>query len=513
MPFCIPSITSVIITLLTLWFGIYVYFKWAFSYWKKRNVPVFGTPTIPFGTATNPAVRKEHIGSTFKSQYDDMKAKGYTHYGSYFLSRPIYIPIGLDQVKNILTRDFQYFTDRGIYYNEKSDPLSAHLFAIGGNKWRNLRMKLSPTFTSGKMKMMFPTLVECAKILNDAMSKLAKTGKPIDIKDVLGCFTTDIIGSCAFGLNCNSFEDKDSAFRKYGSKLFNQGKIRRLKITFATTFPDLGRLLGVRLNDKDVEDFYSNVVRDAIEYREKNKVTRNDFLQILIDLNKKAIEEGGKHDGNSLTFEEITAQSFVFFIAGFETSSTTMTFALFELANHIDVQEKLREEVNRVLAKHGGEITYDSLAEMKYMDQVIDETLRMYPAVSLLFRKCVKDYKMPDTDVVLEKGTRIFISVTGIHYDEEYYENPKKFDPERFSEGNKAKRNPYAHLPFGEGPRNCVGMRFGLMQSKVGLAILLKNYKFTLNEKTSIPIKFNPAIFIPNVEGGVWVNAEKIAEK
>jgi hypothetical protein len=161
------------------------------------------------------------------------------------LLKPSYLVLDLDYIKNIMTKDFQYFTDRGFYYNEKDDPLSAHLFAIGGQKWRNLRTKLTPTFTSGKMKMMFQTLVDCEpnllqKIENDRVAKV-----PTDIKEALGCFTTDIIGSCAFGLDCNTFAEENSPFREYGRKVFNFNGLRLFKLTFSASFPKTAKILGV----------------------------------------------------------------------------------------------------------------------------------------------------------------------------------------------------------------------------------------------------------------------------
>jgi cytochrome P450 family 6 len=252
-----------------------------------------------------------------------------------------------------MTKDFQYFTDRGLYYNEKDDPLSAHLFAIGGQKWRNLRTKLTPTFTSGKMKMMFQTLVDCEpnllqKIEIDRVAKV-----PTDIKEALGCFTTDIIGSCAFGLDCNTFAEENSPFREYGRKVFTFNTSRLLKLFFASTFPKTADALGISLTEKDISKFFSKVVKDTVSYREKNNYTRKDFLQLLIDLknNKLAEDEGYKHDGNTLTIDEIAAQCFVFFIAGFETSSTTMTFAMYELSKHQELQDKVRDEVNAVFGQ------------------------------------------------------------------------------------------------------------------------------------------------------------------
>jgi cytochrome P450 family 6 len=122
-----------------------------------------------------------------------------------------------------------------------------------------------------------------------------------------------------------------------------------------------------------VESFFMKVVKDTVKYREEKDVQRKDFMQLLIDLknNKLAEEDGYKHDGRTLTVEEIAAQSVVFFVAGFETSSTTMSFALYELAKNQDIQEKVREEVKSVLAKYDGKITYEAIHDMKYMDLVL----------------------------------------------------------------------------------------------------------------------------------------------
>lgn len=138
------------------------------------------------------------------------------------------------------------------------------------------------------------------------------------------------------------------------------------------------------------------------------------------------------------------------------------------------------------------------------------ETLRKWPAVPVITRKCVKDYTFPDTNISVKEGTRILISTLGIQHDAEHWPEPYKFDPDRFSEENKQNIPDFAHIPFGEGPRLCIGMRFGVMQTKVGLTSVLRNYKVTLNQKTVNPLKMDIRSGIPSIEGGLWLNLEKL---
>ncbi|XP_018576919.1 probable cytochrome P450 6a14 isoform X2 [Anoplophora glabripennis] len=488
---------------------VYAYFKWTYQYWKSKNVPHV-EPTIPFGNTGNPFTQPR--GQNIANMYHMAKEKGWKYCGLYTLLSPIFLVVDIDLVKTILTKDFQYFTDRGQYTNEKDDPVGCHLFALGGSKWRNMRTKLTPTFTSGKLKAMFQTLVDCGLVLEEYIEENIKPEESVDIKEVLACFSTDVIGSCAFGLDCNSFKEPNSAFRRYGNTIFTIDKLVALKVLFCGTFPTLARMLGVRQVSRDTADFFTKVVEDTVSYREKNNVVRKDFLQLLMDIRntKDGQENGNGGDGNSLTLNEMVAQSFVFFVAGFETSSTTMTFALFELATNPDMQERLRDEINEVLARHEGKVTYDSLSEMKYLGQVIDETLRVHSPARLLRRVCNTDYKVPGEDLVIEKGTSVIVSVRGIHYDEEFWENPKEFDPERFSEEKKKNMNQYTHLPFGQGPRMCIGERFGVMQTKVGLTCLLRKFRVKLDKKTKLPLKMSSRTLVNSAEGGIWLNLEKI---
>lgn len=214
---------------------------------------------------------------------------------------------------------------------------------------------------------MFHTIVGCTDGLVKAIEKQAIDQSPIDIKEVLGCFTTDIIGSCAFGLECNSFAEENSEFRRNGREIFTPSLKNFLRSVFSTSYPELARKLNVYALGGDQGPFFFDVVKSNYEYRLKNNFARNDFFQLLIDIKKEC-----EKSGETFSIENLAAQCFLFFIAGFETSSTTTTFTLFELAKNLEIQDKARRDVKEVLGRHDGKITYEAIQEMKYLRCVLD---------------------------------------------------------------------------------------------------------------------------------------------
>jgi len=219
-----------------------------------------------------------------------------------------------------------------------------------------------------------------------------------------------------------------------------------------------------------------------------------------------------KNDLGNEEFDEVdvAANAFLFFIAGFETTASTMSFCLYELSLNRDIQQKVRDEIMEVRKNNNGKITVDSLKDLNYMEMVLSETLRMYPPVPALFRICTKEYTIPDTKTTIDIGTKIMIPAWSIHHDEKYWKNPNKFDPERFSQENKANIINGTYLPFGEGPRFCIGMRFAQMELKLALAEILTKYEVTPSEKTEIPLTYKNGALLLTTNHGVWVNVNKI---
>jgi cytochrome P450 family 6 len=389
----------------------------------------------------------------------------------------------------------------------KDDPISAHIFNLENDPWRLLRQKLSPTFTSGKLKMMFGTISDVADKLLTVIDKQIEATGQLEVKDTLARFTTDVIGTTAFGIDCNSLEDKNSKFYEMGTKIFSPPTsffISFFKRIMRATFKDLSLKLRLKSLPEDIAAFYMGITKKTVEYREKNpQENRQDFMNLLVQLKKQEV----------VTVEQIAAQSFIFFLAGYETSSSTMTYCMFEFSINEEIQEKARQSVKDALTKHGGQLTYDSVADMNYLENCVNETLRKYPVVSSLQRTALKDYEIPDTKVVLKKDQPVIIPVHAIHHDESIYPEPEKFNPDRFLPEEVEKRHQYSYLPFGEGPRICIGMRFGLVETKLGLAKLLMNYKFTLDRsKTSDPLKISPTAFVLTPAERIYLNIEKITK-
>lgn len=235
-----------------------------------------------------------------------------------------------------------------------------------------MRAKLTPTFTSGKMKMMFDTV---QSICGEMISHLNKNEKSVEmeVKDVLARFTTDVIGNVAFGLDVNSMKDPNSMFRVMGKKFFETPPLQTMKVLFLTAFRKTARKFGFMITNKEVSKFFVSSIKETVEYRESNNIQRNDFFSLLLQIkNQGKINDDMGESIGKLTTEQLAAQSFLFFLAGFETSSTTMTFALYELALNPEVQKTLREEIRSTLAKYDNKLNYEAMLEMKYLQMVID---------------------------------------------------------------------------------------------------------------------------------------------
>lgn len=308
------------IVLLALVIGVvtvlYLLLRRKMNYWQDRGIPCL-EPSLLLGNLDGVG-QKVHNNINVQLVYENFKI-GNKVCGYYLLQSPHLIILDLDLIKSILIKDFNNFVDRGMYSNAEEDPLSGHLLAIEGNKWRNLRNKLSPTFTSGKMKMMFPIIQSYSDDLIDLVEQLS-TNYPngFDIKNICTRFTADVIGSCGFGLECNALKDENSEMLRMGEFFDLRDPWVRLNFFFVNVFPNLAKRLKMKVTPKFIVDFFMPVIKQTYDYRVNNTdVKRNDFMSLLIQIMRSG--QVKQEDGvgtETMTFNELAAQAFLFFVAG-----------------------------------------------------------------------------------------------------------------------------------------------------------------------------------------------------
>lgn len=307
---------------------VYLLNRHWFSYWSKRGFQQL-EPTFLVGNSAPLFMLKTSLGEFFQGVYN--KYKDHKIIGVYVAYRPVLVVNDSKLVQDIMIRDFTYFHDRPMPVDEVNDPLSAHLFSIPGQKWRDLRVKLSPTFTSGKLKGMFPIIRDCGQVLQDYLEKNVKSGVDVfEFRDLMARFNTSIISSVAFGIENDCINEPDHIFRRMGAKFFEPSLSNGVRGVFSFLGPKLFHKLKLKIVANDIEEFMFSIVKQTVELREQKNISRNDFMQLLIQLKNQgyvSVDKGEKDsmddhlkdvplNTSKLNINEIAAQAFVFFIAG-----------------------------------------------------------------------------------------------------------------------------------------------------------------------------------------------------
>lgn len=433
-------------------------------------------------------------------------------YGAFFFTKPILICTDADLIKDVLVKDFHLFTDRQTIIGHVDTFEKNILFFQNGDRWKLSRSILSPTFTPAKIAMMYPLMYECADNLIAAMAKKATLKEAISLEPFYFHFTMDVVASCFFGQKTNSHEETTELVRHIES-IFHLNKINTIMITLA---PTIARLLNMTLTPTEPVHFFKALVSHVLKERRENKVRRPDFLQIVVDsergLNNNDVdgtEESAKttygtginntnyfkNDANKVMDEtEIIFQSLFFIIAGQE-STTILKYVSYHLAMQPTLQDKLYREIKEASDK--GELTASVISKLPYVDAVVCEALRMYPPLIATNRVANENYKLGDTGITLEKGTPIHIPLFSIHRDPGYFEDPDTFKPDRFLPENLHKIKDFSFIPFGSGPRSCLGMRFAIIEAKIMLVKVVLNFEFSKTKDTPKMIEFMPINIFP----------------
>ncbi|XP_051160855.1 probable cytochrome P450 28d1 [Leptopilina boulardi] len=494
----------IVIILITL----YYYLTWNYDYWKKQKIP-YAKNIIPgFGNMLSIILSRQSFADLCEKFYK--KNNKYSMFGLYQMRVPTLLIRDPELVKNVLVTNFNNFANNQFQVGtSKLDRIFAiNPFFSKFDTWKENRAPLSNAFSSKKLKLMLPFILNVGKNLEDYLKrKCSDEGKfEIELKQFSNMFTGEI-AAAGIGFQGHNFQDETEstkgrwAYKRFIERFFSEpfftGGIQQVIFLY---LPRMANFFHLSMIPEYVNKFFHETVTNILKYRKKENIKSNDFLQIMVDY----------YRANNLNIENneaLISHMVTFAIEIYESSAITLSFLLFQLAAHSEIQEKVREEVMRIYEKNE-KLDYDDFKEMTYLEQTLNESMRLNHVIGTMLKVCTKETELIGSDGLtckMKPGNVAVISTYGLQMDPNHWPNPEKFDPDRFSDEQKAGRNKFTFIPFGEGPRICVGMRMATIIIKLVVATILKNYQIQVSPKTPLPLKKNEASFMTAFEKGLWV--------
>ncbi|XP_042576059.1 cytochrome P450 3A30-like [Cyprinus carpio] len=479
---------TLVLLVLTL---LYIYGVWPHGFFKKLGIP--GPRPWPFfGTFLS------YTKGFFNFDMECAKKYGKV-WGIYDGRLPILMVTDLEMIKVIMVKEcYSTFTNRRETNAGLAGPFSDGISVVKDERWKRIRSSLSPYFTSGRLKEIFPIAVTHADRFIKNMQK-KDHAPPVKVKEVVAPYSLDVVTSSSFSVDIDSINNADDPFATNIKKFLKFSLFSPLFLILAL-FPSIANLLGkmgISLFSRSSMEFFYNVLKKIKDEHNKESNGRVDFLQLMLQ-NQIPGDHFGDTDeqpAKGLTDHEILSQSFIFILGGYETTSTTLTFLLYNLATNPDCLEKLVKEIDTNFPPDTP-ITYDALMKMDYLEMAINESMRLLPTAPRLERVCKKTVEL--NGVTIPKDTLVAIPTYVLYRDPQLWDSPDEFRPERFSPESKSEINQYIFMPFGLGPRNCIGMRFAQMIMKLLVVKLLQNFSMETCKETQIPLELN-ALFQPKV--------------
>lgn len=276
--FCSQTIVLLLIVFALLyWIGCFNH-----DYFARNGIP--GPKPFPFlGNSIQWLVGKASFFDIFQQLY--RKYKQAKVFGLFDFMSPVYVVCDFELIKQICIKDFEHFTDRRFQFNEETDPIFSNaLFALNGIRWKNMRAILSPAFTGSKIRGMFKLINDYCKETNETLDMMigSQQYKEVELKDIFTKISSDVIASCAFGLEMNVLRDGNNDFFQQMKHLTHFTNWQWFKFMLFTSFPQLTKLFGLRLFDSESVDYMKNTVRGIIENREQNNIIRHDMIHLLM---------------------------------------------------------------------------------------------------------------------------------------------------------------------------------------------------------------------------------------
>ncbi|CAB3254035.1 unnamed protein product [Arctia plantaginis] len=428
-------------------------------------------------------LQKQNPAYWMRQAYNDFKSP---YLGMWLFWRPALVINSPEIIKRILVKDSDNFRNR-FMSSGKTDPMgSMSILLIKDPAWTSLRRRLTPIFSAAKLKKHYKIVQVKSTDFIQRIKELSAKKIYFNLRTLSADYTTDVIGESAFGMVSESAKTGDSLMRGIAREFMAFNIQRGLSWSSIFFLPEVVDIFRFSFLPKDTLRRLRIIFRSIVEQRggfDKKIDEPQDLLDALLKIKQEADE-----DGEEISEDFLLAQASVFLLAGFDTSGSAMSWVLYTLAWHPHCQEKIYEEIIAVKNKHGvQDLDANTLSELVYLNCVIKETLRLFPPMGWLDRVATKDYKI-DEKVTIPAGTPVYLNAVATQMDPQYFPDPLVFNPDRFMPENERNITPFTYLPFGEGPRSCIGTRFAFQALKQPIASIILTFKIETLPDTPSPI-------------------------
>lgn len=390
-----------------------------------------------------------------------------------FFFKKVFFTTNLEVVKHVLQANQKNYV-KSVAYRNLRLALGNGLVTSEGEDWRRNRRLAQPAFYKSQLEGLYQAMTEVAERYCQHLTEKTKENEVLEITEEMMSVTADIVLKALF-----STENPAAISEMYRIMVHSQEYIvERTVAPYLTPFSYINGKY--RQFKKDMDWFDGHLYKLINEHRNASQPP-NDLLSMLI-------HSRYEDTGEPMSDQQLRDEAITLFAAGHETSSNGLAWTLYLLAQHPKVLQKLRAELDSVLA--GRTPSFEDLRKLSYTMQVIQEGMRLYPPAFAVGREPLEDDEV--LGVRIPKGSVVFISISGIHRSPEFWERPDEFYPEHFDPENEKKRPRMAYMPFGAGPRMCIGNHFALMEMQLLLGMLV--CQFDLELVTNRPVVPQPLI-------------------
>ncbi|XP_023233441.1 cytochrome P450 3A41-like [Centruroides sculpturatus] len=479
--------------------------------WRKRQMCIFQRYGIPGPEPNFITGNLIEYNKKRNKCLDEWLEKYGNVFGFFLGGKPCVVCRDLELIKLIQIKDFKSFMNRDLLLPDAGIPNNNVLNSLPLQKdedWRISRNILSTSFSTAKLKMMSTLMFEPINVFLEKIDKQKKS--PFDIAEFYKKLTFDLICRTAFGIQTNVQNEETSKI------------VQSIHGILTVDSTDLLTSLSICFPEMEPIPTYMRMILDKIKYlinypccklvfdtcrqiifsRKTSGYHPPDLLQIMIDAE-------GETDGviKKLATDSIVANAVMYMLAGNDTTGTMLAWCTHNLVKYPEEQERVRQEINENIESNK-QIEYADLSKLKYLDQIISETLRLRSLSPITINRiCSEDFHYKN--ITIPKGVTVMIPVPNLHKDCKYWKDSGDFNPDRFSSKTAGQIDQTIYQPFGFGPRSCIGMRLAQTIMKLTLANLIKSYNLELCGNLEAEEDFS--LFTTRPKNGVVVKATALS--